>query len=125
MQSINDTINNTINSLNNTITLDDVATASLCTLGFVVINKETPSLMKFGLRLGSSILGRMIQENTEISPIELPLQVQIQSQDVLRGVVNTAAGLTQNKSLKNAALNDGLRLSLSSLATRELMKILI
>lgn len=107
----------------NLLQLQDVATTIFCSLGYLVWNKETPNPMKYGLRLAASVGGRVLQDNLNIPPINLPLNAQIQGQDAMRGVAGTAAGLVQNKSVQKSAVDDGLRLALSSLAAREAMKL--
>ncbi len=108
----------------NLLQLQDLATAAVCSLEKLVLEREQPSPMKYTLRLASAVGGRVLQDNLNVPPVNLPLNSQVQGQDLMRVVSGTAGGLIQNKSVQKAALDDGLRLGLSSLIAREAMKML-
>jgi hypothetical protein len=106
------------------IKLSDVMTGLVCTTGFVLFNREQPTPYNVGKRVGASVAGRMVQENSKLPSIALPYNTELSGKDMATGLAGASIALAEGKSVQNAILNDGLRLKLSSMITREGMKVL-
>jgi hypothetical protein len=97
--------------------LSDVVSGAVCLVYDVAMGKKA-SLERFGSQVVYRSLARKANEMTSLPPVSLPL---VAENDLYTGGIALADSKLRKKSSNSATLHDGVRATLSSVATGYIM----